>query len=61
MKQKKEKKIYTLYTSGPKPIEYKVSFADEPEDWGQAAKLFTMMARDLAQQRIYKNSALKAR
>lgn len=60
MNSEKTKKIYTFYTSGPKPIEYNVSFADEPEDWGQAAKLFTMMARDLARQKIYKNSALEA-
>ncbi len=59
MRGKKEKKIYTLYTQGEKPIEYKVSFADEPEDWSQAAKLFTMMAKDLAKQRVYKNAALK--
>ncbi len=59
MTGKKEKKIYTLHTKGPNPIEYYVSFADEPEDWSRAAKLFAMMARDLACQGVRKNLTLK--
>lgn len=50
----KEKKIYTLNTSGPNPIEYYVSFTNEPPDFSRAAKLFTMMAKDLTQNNFKK-------
>ncbi len=52
MKRNKEKKIYTLHTSGPNPIEYYVSFTNDPPDFSRAAKLFTMMARDLAKEKF---------
>ncbi|MCX4275841.1 MAG: hypothetical protein OSJ27_08705 [Candidatus Gastranaerophilales bacterium] len=51
---KEENGIYLCRTSGPNPIEYYLSFNKEPLDFSRPAKLFSMMAKDLAQNNFTK-------